>query len=354
MAWLTRTREAPTSAARSLCVRGRGMRVPFLEEGSPYSRARANSWAATRPGTSSVATDRKCVLASRSLLERTFARLSAIVGSSSTLVRKIPRSISRKRVSSNVITLAERPKLSARLISPINSSRPKAARTTSVPSGRVTYTFTLPSRTTYTVSLGSSTVMTWAPAGKVLRRRYASILDSCSAGRPRNSATSERILDSGVSATLSAPLPAEVVRSGMVAFSQGILYGLLQRHRLPLSERRFPRHFVEPGACRGHAAVVVWPICGGKWGTHSPAQGLRSPPQPRRARPLPPRPGQPGEALQAVSFVLPAPYLPIQRQALLEKPLCCVVVVAVENRYHSQPPRNAGHLPFVRHLAQQS
>ena len=48
----------------------------------------------------------------------------------------------------------ERLKLTARLISPINSPRPKAARTTSVPSGRVTYTFTLPSRTTYTVSRG--------------------------------------------------------------------------------------------------------------------------------------------------------------------------------------------------------
>ena len=71
-------------------------------------------------------------LGGRSLLESTFARLSAIVGSSSTLARKVSRSISRKVVSSNVITLAERPKLSARLISPINSPRPKAARTTSV------------------------------------------------------------------------------------------------------------------------------------------------------------------------------------------------------------------------------
>src|SRR5215218_56057 len=137
MSWLIRTREAPTSAARSLCVRGRGMRVLFLEEGSPYSWARADTWAATRPGTSIAATDRKCALASRSLLERMFVRLSAIVGSSSTLARKLLRSIGRKVVSSNVITLAERPKLSARLISPINSPRPKAARTTSVPSGHV-------------------------------------------------------------------------------------------------------------------------------------------------------------------------------------------------------------------------
>jgi hypothetical protein len=38
-------------------------------------------------------------------------------------------------------------------------------------------------------------------------------------GRPWNSATSEKILDSGVSATLSAPSPAELIPSGMVAFS---------------------------------------------------------------------------------------------------------------------------------------
>ena len=44
-------------------------------------------------------------------------------------------------------------------------------------------------------------------------------LGSCSAGRPRNSATSERVLDSGLSATMSGPLPAKVVRSGMVVFS---------------------------------------------------------------------------------------------------------------------------------------
>jgi hypothetical protein len=127
----------------------------------------------------------------------------------------------------------------------------------SVPSGRVTYTFALPSRTTYTVSPGSSTVMTWAPAGKVLRHTRASILYSYSAGRPWNSATSERVLDSGLSATMSTPLPAEVVRLGTVAFSQGILCCLFRRHHTPLRERRFPLCLVELGAYGGHAAVVI-------------------------------------------------------------------------------------------------
>src|SRR5215218_5646758 len=99
--------------------------------------------------------------------------------------------------------------------------------------------------------------MTWAPAGKVLRRRRASILDSCSAGRPRNSATSERMLDSGLSATMSTPLPAKVVRSGTVAFSQGILCCLLWRHHTPLRKRRFPRRLAKLGARGGHAALVV-------------------------------------------------------------------------------------------------
>ena len=106
-----------------------------------HHRARASSWAATRPGTSIAATDRKCALASRSLLERMFVRLSAIVGSSSTLARKLLRSISRKVVSSNVVTLAERPRLSARLISPTISPAPRMARITSLQSGRVTYPY---------------------------------------------------------------------------------------------------------------------------------------------------------------------------------------------------------------------
>src|SRR5215208_1349261 len=309
MAWLTRTREAPTSAARSLCVRG--MRVPFLEEGTPYSRARASSWAATRPGTSIAATDRKCALARRSLLESTFARLSAMVGSSSTLARKVPRSISSKFVSSNVITLAERPKLSARLISPINSPPPKAARITSVPSGRVRYTFTLPSRTTYTVSPASSAVMTLAPADKVLRRGRAPIFDSCSAGRPRNSTTSERILYSGVSATMSAPLPTEVVESGMVAFSKRIPCGLFGGHRHPLRKRHFPLCLSELGARGGHAALVERVRIEREWGTDIGPQGLSSSPQPSRPSPLPPRPSQAGEDLQAVGPVGPVPKLPI-------------------------------------------
>ena len=64
MAWLTLTREAPTRPDRSLCVSGSGMRVPPSGEGSPCSRARARSWAAIRPVTSTAASARTCALAS--------------------------------------------------------------------------------------------------------------------------------------------------------------------------------------------------------------------------------------------------------------------------------------------------
>src|SRR5919112_5241967 len=220
----------------------------------------------------------------------------------------------------------------------------------SVPSGRVTFTFTLPSRTTYTVSPGSSTVMTWVPAGKVLRRTRASILYSCSAGRPRNSAPSENILDSELFATMSPPLPAKVVRSGTVAFSKGILCCLLRRHHTPLRKRRFPRRLVELGARGGHAALVVRAGFGCGGGTDALTQGLRRPPQPRRSHPLPPRPGQAGEAFQAVDPRVPVTNFPIQRQAFLEESLCQVVLIATPNRQQSQPPYSGGDVEFVGHL----
>ena len=45
-------------------------------------------------------------------------------------------------------TSAERPRLSAGLISPTTSPGPRTARMTSVPSGRMTLALTLPSKTT--------------------------------------------------------------------------------------------------------------------------------------------------------------------------------------------------------------
>jgi hypothetical protein len=60
-----------------------------------------------------------------------------------------------------------------------------------------------------------------------------------------------------LSATLAPPLPAEVIRSGMLALSQSILCGLFRRHRHPLGKRCFPLCLAQLGACGGHAALVI-------------------------------------------------------------------------------------------------
>ena len=86
----------------------------------------------------------------------------------------------------------------------------------------------------------------------------------------------------------------------MGAFSQGVLCGLFRRHRHPLGERRFPHRLTELGACGDHAALEVQAPYDREWSTDGLAQGLRRTPQPRRPSSLPPRPGQAGEAVQAV------------------------------------------------------
>ena len=62
------------------------------------------------------------------------------------LERKVRRSLHRKVESSRVRTLAERSRLSARLISPMISPGPRMARMTSVPSVWVTETLMVPER----------------------------------------------------------------------------------------------------------------------------------------------------------------------------------------------------------------
>src|SRR5215211_4475748 len=97
----------------------------------------------------------------------------------------------------------------------------------------------------------------------------------------------------------------------MVAFSQGVLCGLLRRHRHPLGERRFPRRLSELGTCGGHVALEVQAPFAREWSTDGLAQGLRCAPQPRRAFSLRLRSSQASEAHQTVGEILPAPYYPI-------------------------------------------
>lgn len=61
---------------------------------------------------------------------------------------KVLRSIHKSLVSSSVTTLAERPRLSATLISPRTSPAPSTASTTSVPSERIAWTLTEAERIT--------------------------------------------------------------------------------------------------------------------------------------------------------------------------------------------------------------
>ena len=75
-------------------------------------------------------------------------------------------------------------------------------------------------------------------------------------------------------ATLSALLPAEVNRSGMVAFSWCILCGLFRRHRHPLGERCFPYRLPELDARGDHAALVPQAGFGRRLGTDISAQDL--------------------------------------------------------------------------------
>lgn len=79
---------------------------------------------ATRPCTSRAARDLVWVFASLRRRERMLARLRATIGVTSMLARRVLRSIHRKDERSRVRTLAERPRLSARLISPTISPGP--------------------------------------------------------------------------------------------------------------------------------------------------------------------------------------------------------------------------------------
>jgi hypothetical protein len=92
-----------------------------------------------------VAKESRGALASLRRLECTSARLRPRTVELSTPERKVLLSIHRKALSSRVVTLAERPKLSAKLISPTISPGPKTAKITSVPSGVNRWILTEPS-----------------------------------------------------------------------------------------------------------------------------------------------------------------------------------------------------------------
>jgi hypothetical protein len=81
-------------------------------------------------------------------LENISARFRASRGDSVKLERKVVPSIHKRVVCSRVATSAERPKLSARLISPTTSPGPSKARITSAPSPLRTHTFTDPATIT--------------------------------------------------------------------------------------------------------------------------------------------------------------------------------------------------------------
>ncbi len=85
-------------------------------------------------------------MASLKRRERMFTRLWVIVGISRRLARKVARSTKRSVEGSRVVAVAERPRLSARLISPTISPAPRTARMTWLPSGWSMWTLTLPSR----------------------------------------------------------------------------------------------------------------------------------------------------------------------------------------------------------------
>jgi hypothetical protein len=87
-------------------------------------------------------------LVSLTRLESIFARLRANAGESWTLELNVTLSIHKRTGSSTVATSAERPRLSAMLISPTSSPGPSTARITSVPSVLIPCTFALPKRIT--------------------------------------------------------------------------------------------------------------------------------------------------------------------------------------------------------------
>ena len=127
-------------------------------------------------------------------------------------------------------------------------------------------------------------------------------------------------MDSGVFATLSAPVTAEVIRSGMVALSQGKVCSLFRRHRHSFRKCRFPCRLADLAARCGHAGLVERARIEREWGTDISTQGLRRPHSRApcaRPSPRPIRRNSPGSRLRK-----PSSQAPGLAPASLSNPLC--------------------------------